>query len=212
MRSAFNPEVQHQSVDHKVVASLERLGHVFRRLLWEKVTLRSDPYGLTPTQIQILIFLRFHLTEMGRVGVLAREFDLTPATVSDAVRVLARKGLLTKRTPPGDARARVLELTGEGRKLADELADWANVLLPHLADLDKDDKIVVMRFLLNFIDSLQRAGIVTVARMCVSCRHFDRDPAPGSSETHYCRLLERPLAASDLRVDCPEHEATDVLL
>ncbi|HEX2098039.1 MAG TPA: hypothetical protein VHF46_03175 [Rubrobacteraceae bacterium] len=63
-----------------------------------------------------------------------------------------------------------------------------------------------MRFLMNFIASLQRAGIITVARICVTCRFFLRDEHLNSDSPHHCTLLAAPLAGSDLRVDCPEHE------
>ncbi len=70
MDSVFNPEEQHLRVDSKVVAALERLNQAFRVLLWEQ----AQKHGLSPIQIQILVFLLHHDTSLGRVGNLAREF------------------------------------------------------------------------------------------------------------------------------------------
>ena len=204
--SVFDPAVQHTSVDHKIAAALERLGQVFRGLLWEKATAVSTAHTLSPIQIQFLIFLHFHGPAGNRVGALAREFGITPATVSDAVRVLKKKGLLTKEPAPEDARARLLRLTSEGQRLAGELADWADIVRHHIAAHPEAEKVVVMRFLLDLIASLQHAGVVTVARMCTSCRFFEQNRYDDAAAPHYCRLLDMPLADQDLRVDCPEHE------
>jgi hypothetical protein len=63
-----------------------------------------------------------------------------------------------------------------------------------------------MRFLMRLISTLQGAGVITVARMCVSCRFFRPDAHSGSSSPHHCTLLRLPLSGADLRTDCPEHE------
>ena len=64
-----------------------------------------------------------------------------------------------------------------------------------------------MRSLMDLIASLQRSGIIGLSRMCVTCRFFRSSGAPGQFESpHHCALLDAPLAGSDLRVDCPEHE------
>jgi hypothetical protein len=64
-----------------------------------------------------------------------------------------------------------------------------------------------MRFLMELTGSLQRSGLITVARMCVTCRFFRRDVRPGEASPHHCGLLDVPLGGPNLRVDCPEHEA-----
>ncbi|WP_207890350.1 MarR family winged helix-turn-helix transcriptional regulator [Rubrobacter taiwanensis] len=87
--SVFDPAAQHGGVDAKIVAALERLGQVFLTLLRE----RAAEAGLSPIQAR---FLLYHAVELRRVGQLAREFGLTPATVSDAVDALEDKGLLSR--------------------------------------------------------------------------------------------------------------------
>jgi hypothetical protein len=59
----------------------------------------------------------------------------------------------------------------------------------------------VYQSLLELIAKLNRAGIITVQRMCFSCRFYQ----PGE-KNDYCRLLKKKLYKSDLRVDCPEYE------
>lgn len=200
--SLFDPAGQHSRPDAKIVAALERLSRVFRLLLWEE----AEPRNLSPLQIQILVFLRHHGASLRRVGQLAAEFQVTPATVSDAVATLESKGLLRKKTAESDRRVSILELTEEGESHGDALSGWAEIVRHHLEATPEEDRETVLEFLLELIASLQRAGLISVARMCVTCRFFGRDEGPGEASPHFCHLLEKPLATGDLRIDCPEHE------
>jgi DNA-binding MarR family transcriptional regulator len=200
--SVFEPSSQHGDVDKKIVASLERLSQVFRTLLRGEAQER----GLSPIQAQFLVHLLHHGAALGRVSRLAREFDLTRATVSDAVGSLEKKGLISREPWPADKRVTTLRLTSTGEHTARELAAWANVIEEHLKAYSPEEKEAVMRFLMGLIDSLQKSGLITVARMCVTCRFFRPDAHPGERSPHHCALLDVPLSGSDLRADCPEHE------
>src|SRR5919205_1320221 len=202
MGSVFEPRSQHGDVDSKIVASLERLSQVFRLLLREE----ANEHNLSPIQAQFLIYLLYHDIELRRVGQIAKEFNLTRATVSDAVSSLEEKELISRDPWPGDKRVVTLRLTPRGKELAIELSTWANVIKEHLDSSSPEEKELVMRFLMRLIASLQRSGIITVSRMCVTCRFFRWDEHPGSDSPHHCALLDAPLAGSELRVDCPEHE------
>jgi DNA-binding MarR family transcriptional regulator len=200
--SVFNLPSQHGDVDAKIVAALERLGQVFRILLRE----RAQEYGLSPIQAQFLVYLLYHDVELRRVSQLAREFDFTQATVSDAVDSLKAKGLISKVHWPEDRRVMTLRLTPEGELVAAELSTWADTIKQHLDLCASEEKEVVMHFLMRLIGSLQKSGVITVARMCVTCHFFQRDAHQGTGSPHHCRLLDVPLGGSDLRVDCPEYE------
>lgn len=200
--SVFDPSAQHEDVDNKLVAALERLGQVFRLLLREK----AREHDLSPIQAQFLVYLLYHDVELRRVGQLAKEFDLTPATVSDAIRTLVKKGLIDREPWPEDGRIVTLRLTPAGEELATGLSTWANVIKERLERSSPEEKEVMMAFLMRLITSLQSSGAISVARMCVTCRFFRRDVHPGDDSPHHCGLLDVPLAGSDLRLDCPEHE------
>jgi DNA-binding MarR family transcriptional regulator len=115
--SAFHLPTQHEDVDAKLVAGLERLGQVFRVLLWE----RAHEHGLSPVQARVLLDLRFRAEGGRRVGALAEQFSLTAATVSDALTTLAEKGFVAKEPDPDDRRARIVRLTDDGEELVDTL-------------------------------------------------------------------------------------------
>jgi DNA-binding MarR family transcriptional regulator len=204
--SVFHLPSQHGNVDVKIVAALERLGQAFRVLLRE----RAQEYGLSPIGAQFLVYLLHHDVELRRVSQLAREFRLTQATVSDAVASLEAKGLVGRELWPEDGRVMTLRLSTRGELVATELSSWADTIEEHLDLYSSEEKVVVMRFLMRLIGSLQASGVITVARMCVTCRFFQRDAHRGTGSPHHCRLLDVALGGPDLRFDCPEYEhATD---
>jgi DNA-binding MarR family transcriptional regulator len=200
--SVFDPSAQHDDVDAKVVAALERLSQVFRVRLREEAWERD----LSPTQAQFLIYLLHHDVHLRRVSQLAREFDLSQATVSDAVASLETKELVKREEWPEDRRVVTLRLTPNGMNLATNLSRWADPIKEHLGRFSPDEREAVMRFLIELIGSLQTSGLITVARMCVTCKFFRQDIHPGEPSPHHCGLLDVPLGRADLRVDCPEHE------
>jgi DNA-binding MarR family transcriptional regulator len=198
----FDLSAQHDDVDAKVVAALERLSQVFRARLREE----AWEHGLSPTQAQFMVYLLYHDVELRRISQLAREFDLTQATVSDAVASLETKKLIQRERWPEDRRIVTLRLTPDGEKLATILSGWADPIREHLRPFSPEDREAVMRFLIGLIGSLQRYGLITVARMCVTCKFFQQDIHPGEPLQHHCALLDVPLGRANLRVDCPEHE------
>ena len=62
-KSVFNPKHQEENISSKIVSGLERVSEVFKILLWEK----AKRVGLSPIQIQILIFISFHKIKMRKI-------------------------------------------------------------------------------------------------------------------------------------------------
>ena len=198
MSSIFDPGAQHDQVDYKLIASLDRIAQALKALMWES----GKEHGLTPIQMQCLIFLKHHGDEKRRAGQLAKEFDVTPATVSQAIRVLLKKELIEKERLPDDARIQILNLTSKGSEVCGKIENWANALLPHLPSQTSNEKVSALSFLTGLIETLHNAGKISVARQCTTCRFF-REAEQGA---FYCKLLEKDMSASQLRVDCQEHE------
>jgi DNA-binding MarR family transcriptional regulator len=202
MGGIFEPSSQHGDVDKKVVAALERLSQAFKVLLQGE----AQRQNLSPIQARFLVHLLHHGDELGRMGRLAAEFGLSRATVSDAVGTLEAKSLVYREPWLRDRRVATLRLTAEGKEVAAGLSGWADVVEEQLGSFAPGEKEAVMRFLMRLISELQGAGVITVARMCVSCRYFSPDAHPRSASPHHCALLDLPLSGADLRTDCPEHE------
>lgn len=202
MDSLFDPSQQEQHADYKIIAALERLSQAFRTLMWS----RGKHLGLSPIQMQCLVFIRFHDNKRNRIGHLAKEFDVAPATVSEAVRILVSKGFVQKQASVEDKRVQHLVLTPEGTEVTDKISDWANVLSEPLNEIPIDRKHETLLQLFHLIEAFQQKGLITVARQCTTCRFFRAADTSNPDPIHYCKLLEKDLPLTALRVDCPEHE------
>jgi len=186
-------------LDERIADALERVGQALRVQLWDAAKI----HRLSPTQLQVLLRLATDPPQLRRVGALAEQLDVTHPTVSDAVAALRRKGLADRES---DNRRAPLLLTPRGREVAAELAGWQDRTRRQLSGLPADDRKATLRTLLGLIEGLQREGAITVARMCSTCRFFEKD-RHGGATPHHCSLLDLPLAETDLRVDCPEHQS-----
>ena len=117
-----------------MIASHQMPGHLIRRLHQQSTQLFSQRmkeagFDLTPVQFAVLDGLS-HAPGIDQAG-LAQLVDKDPATIGGVVDRLEQKGLLVRVKNREDRRARVLEISAEGRQL---LAD----LMPVVAGLQKD--------------------------------------------------------------------------
>jgi|SRR5690554_411441 len=195
--SSFNLNEQNQKIESRIVVALERISEAFRVLLWNE----SKENSLSPIQIQILIFIQFHAQEKCKVGYLADEFNMTKATISDSVRVLLSKELVTKETDPIDTRSYSLSLTDEGKNIAKKASFFASSIEQPIEKLTQEQKTIMLNGLLKLIYDLNKSGIITIQRMCFTCSFYNAE-----NGIHYCNLLKTKLTESEIRVDCPEHE------
>ncbi len=196
-KSAFNPEQQEKDVSSKIVAGLERISEVFRILLWDK----AKVVGLSPIQIQLLIFIAFHEQELCNVSQLAKEFNLTKPTISDAIRVLDNKGLIIKEIAASDSRRFSIKLSAEGKAIVRQTYDFANPLQKQVESLSSNERKSLFGTLSELIYKLNQSGILDVQRICYSCNYYEKKKGKD-----YCRLLDMQLLSNDIRIDCPEYE------
>jgi len=205
MPSVFDPKEQNENIDAKIVAGLERISRVFRSLLWDV----AKDENLSPIQIQFLVYLLYNQSSRCRVTDIASEFNLTKATVSDAIASLEEKDLITKIEDEEDRRVYVIKLTPKGRKIATQISTWADALKDSLKKFNKKEKKSILEFILRMIESLYDAGVITIQRMCFSCLYFQRNAHPNSISPHHCNLLDKPLSVIDLRLDCEDYVRAD---
>lgn len=197
MKSPFNLDHQNNSIESKIVVALERISEAFRVLLWSE----SKENSLSPIQIQILIFLRFHSENKCRVSYLADEFNMTKATVSDSVKVLLKKELIQKFNNPTDTRSYLIGLTEPGIQIAEKSSNFTLSIEKPLTTLPEAQKKEILTGLLKVIYQLNQTGVITIQRMCFTCSYYER-----TDHEHFCKLLQAKLTSKELRVDCPEHE------
>jgi DNA-binding MarR family transcriptional regulator len=199
-QSAFDAAGQHGGTGGKIVVALERIAEAFRVLLWTE----GKAAGLSPLQVQLLIFVLHHPDEEKRkVGRLAAEFNMTKPTVSDAVKALLTKGLVEKVPDPVDQRSFSLALSPGGEALARRASHFSAEIQTPVEQLSGDEQANLLLHLLGIIRHLNRAGVITIQRMCFNCAHY----RPGhEGHAHFCALLNSKLENAELRIDCPEYE------
>lgn len=202
-QSDFEPLHPSQHIESKIVTSLERISQSFRVLLWQE----SKALSLSPIQIQVLIFLLYHGDQKRRVSYVADEFNMTKATISDTIKTLEQKGLIAKTHDPDDTRSFLIHLTDTGREMALKTSVFAKEIRTPIEALPKKTKEDLLLNLLEVIRHLNKAGVITIQRMCFTCSYYQ--PASGTNMP-YCKLLNQQLAVKDLRIDCPEHELKEI--
>ncbi|MCS6991983.1 MAG: MarR family transcriptional regulator [Chitinophagales bacterium] len=191
----YNPS---QNLDHKLVSALARVAEVFKVLLLKA----GGKYKLSTLQVEIMLFLMQHPPTLRTVSQLAREFNISKATMSIALRSLLAKRLVTKAETP-DLRSFRIYLTPRGFNLATRLLQFRQPILRAIHKMDREKKDTMLEQLLQLLYALQQAGVISPMRMCLSCAHFART----SGGMAYCMLLQKALEPAALRIDCPEHRA-----
>ncbi|WP_299436346.1 MarR family winged helix-turn-helix transcriptional regulator [uncultured Maribacter sp.] len=195
--STFNPAQQEKDISSKIVAGMERVSEVFKVLLWEKAKL----VGLSPIQIQILIFIAFHKRELCNVSHLAKEFNVTKPTVSDAIKVLDKKGMIIKDYSSSDSRSYSITLSELGTDVVSQTYDFSNPLKKQIDGFSQSELESLFGTLSQLIYKLNRNGIISVQRTCYGCKFYEKN-----NENDYCNLLQKELLNNEIRLDCPEFE------
>ncbi|ABQ07147.1 MarR family winged helix-turn-helix transcriptional regulator [Flavobacterium johnsoniae] len=197
MKNIFNLETQNNNLDGKITAGFERLSQVFRVLLWEK----AKKYDLSPIQIQLLIFIKHHAQNRATVSYIAKEFNLTKATISDTIKILEQKKYITKTVNTSDSRSSTIELTTNGLEMVLLTEDFTDPLFDLVSAGSQKEKLVLWKTISSLIQQLQDLQLINVQSTCYNCGYFVE-----KNENNYCKLLDAKLETSDIRLDCFDHK------
>jgi DNA-binding MarR family transcriptional regulator len=192
-----------EQIEHKVLEAIDRVDRALRALLRE----RAMAIGVSPIQASILRYVADERHPPAGIGELAREFGVTAPTVSEAVTSLESKRLVAKRSSPKDPRRVEITPTAKGRRLVELLEPWKLPAIESLSHLSSADKETLLVMLLRLIESFQQSGVVSVARICFSCRYFEEQSMAASEPRFRCGLLGEDLPPAALRVDCSDWQA-----
>jgi DNA-binding MarR family transcriptional regulator len=194
----FKQEDQEHSVSNKIVVGLQRISEAFKVLLWKK----AKEFGISPIQIQILIFISYHKEEFCNVSYLAKEFNVTKPTISDAIKVLEKKEMIVKDYSSSDNRSYSIFLSDVGKEMVSKTETFANPIKTTLGDISNKEQENIFSTLSALIYQLNQKGILTVQRTCYACKFHTMHGAKD-----YCNLLQKDLLNRDIRLDCAEFES-----
>jgi DNA-binding MarR family transcriptional regulator len=188
------------SIDERIVVGLQQLSRAVM-LSSERESFRHQLSGLQ-SQLLLSLLKPHHATT---IGGLATELNLSAPTLSDAARVLLKKGLVRKRHDPRDGRIVRLSLTGRGRAVTGKLMKSQAELQRIVASLAGEEKEKLLSLLVTLTKGFLDRGLIPISRMCKGCQFFMEDLTPGSNKPHYCAFAEVPIGESALQTDCPDH-------
>jgi DNA-binding MarR family transcriptional regulator len=188
-------------IDNNIVDLFEKISRITRFLMWE--TAKNEK--MSPVQMQFLLFIQNNPPEYNKVNILAKEFDLTLATVSDAISSLKRKKYLTKVREENDRRSYILKLTGEGENVVKRVSDWSKLLKNEVGKFKRKDKVQTKLFLMDLVKSLYNEGVIGVARMCSTCSHFERIVDSEAKKSYKCKLTGKIISEEDMNYECSRH-------
>lgn len=189
-----------EPLEARIATGLHKIGLAMKQKAW----LQANEEGLSATQGQILAALSSHGDLTGTE--LSERLGLTLPTISDSVRALSEKSLVTKAPDPRHPRASLIQLTVQGARMGARARSWPEFMAAALSDLSRAEQEAFFAGVVKMIRSLQEQGLVPVDGMCVNCAHFRPNIRPGGERPHHCALVDAPLAGDQLRVDCREHE------
>ena len=172
------------TLEDKILFGLEQVAQTLQILLDRE----SRALSLSALQMRILQSLSTQPFPHGVVS-LARRLGVTAATISDAVRVLDEKKLLTKKKAAEDGRAQVLVLTPHGEKIALTGGKIGEAVRKKIALLPEEEQQAFFQTLSNLIGRLLEGGLMPVDRMCSDCHYFHPDFFPDSNAPHLCAFV-----------------------
>lgn len=187
------------SLDARLLLALQRLSDMLKSMQWEQ----ARALGITPLQLQILLFVGHHTTSITKVAYIATELQLSRPTISDATATLIAKGLLEMEEDRRDRRSYSLLITDTGRDLLKQAVNYTTDLDLLLQKKPEGEKSQLYQSLYTIIAGLSENEKGGMQRTCFSCEFYDGN----KKRQHTCGLLKKELPSSELQIDCMYHSS-----
>lgn len=198
--SLFNPK--HRNALHsRITIALYRITQAIDSLFRE----RGRLMGLSPAQIQSLLFLKYARPGVRTIGGLTDRLGVTYATSSDVVNALEAKRLIKRIRSREDQRVVALRLTPKGEEKVGMLEDVLDEIEAAVNALPEAEQTTLLRGTQAIVLRLQRAGYVKVYDMCWNCQFFQKDAHPDNPHgPHHCAFVDAPLSEANSYLECPD--------
>lgn len=183
----------------RIAMGLHKLGLAMKQQGFQQ----ASEEGLSATQSQILAALVSHGALSGTE--LSERIGVTLPTISESVRVLVDKGLVTKQPDPRHPRASLVTPTRRGAAAGTRARAWPEFMAAAVSTLSPDEQRAFFTGVVKMISTLQEQGLVPLDGMCITCTQFRPNVRTGD-KPHHCALIDAPLAADQLRIECPDHD------
>jgi len=183
----------------KLHQRLERLANLLRR---ETRTAGAD-YGLQPVQWEALHYLSRCNRYSDMPQAVTEYLGSTKGTVSQTLKVLEKKGFISKHLDPGDRRVVHMRLTGTGRERL-HAALPAPALVQACENLSAAQLSTLDDGLEALLGSIQQTNGLRRFGVCKSC-HANQ----AGDQGFLCSLTGEPLSETEIRQICREHQQAE---
>jgi DNA-binding MarR family transcriptional regulator len=192
----------------RIADGLSKISKVIRQQAWGE----AWGCGLTPTQGQLLLSLSRHPEKRKTLPEIATDLGVSKVTACLTIQVLVRKKLVRK-----ERRKRVLDklyvkLTPKGEEAANVASRWTDPLVQMIRTLPPAQQMDLHRALVRLIVTLQECKEIAVSQMCVTCNYFRAHVYDNPAAPHHCELVGKPFGDGQIRLNCPDHQATTNLI
>jgi DNA-binding MarR family transcriptional regulator len=183
---------------HKIYDYIERLSNLLRNDSRRGIA----EFGLQPIQLEALHYLsicnRYSDTPMAATEYLGQ----TKGTVSQTLKVLEKKGLLSRHVDSHDKRVTHLKVTAAGQSVL--LASIPSPLFVQACKgLSAAVQLEIEDTLEKLLSTLQHSNNMKTFGVCSSCGYNQRN-LDGS---YLCQLTREPLTSVEVELICREHQA-----
>ncbi len=175
----------------------ERLSNLLRN----EMRREGVEYGLQPVQLEALRYLsicnRYSDTPMGVTEYLGQ----TKGTVSQTLKVLEKKGFLSKHTDKNDKRITHLKVSRAGERILAK-----SIPTPLFAQacehLDTESKTRIIAALKELLQTVQHSNGMKSFGACHACRYNQKN----DHGRYFCELTQETLSQSDVQLICREYK------
>lgn len=199
--SFFDPHHRRTSPSARVSMALFRLSQAIKKM----TQLESTPHGLSPVQVQTMLFIRHTRWDMSTVGNLAAALGTTHATAVGIVNGLLSKKYVNKKQKPDDRRVTLLQLTPEGAEVMETIGEWGDSLESALTDIPEERLSSFEIVLGSILHTLEKRGHLAIAEPCLGCLHFRPEAGDDPERPHFCNAIQRYLSEAESQKESPEH-------
>lgn len=174
---------------------IERIGNLLRT----EIRRTGNDIGLQPVHLQALSYLSQCNRYSDTSAAVTDYLGTTKGTVSQTLRVLEKKGCITKLTDTKDKRVQHLKVSASGHEILsaflppEKFREASN----QVCGTDRDQLVILLTGMLR---KLQIANHSKSFGVCKSCRFFCSDGAQ-----YQCGLTKEPLSTDDSEKICREH-------
>ena len=159
LNSPSHFEASAEPLAQRITTGLVKVGLALK----SRAQLEAGRHRMSPTQGQILAFLRLRPNQGATLSAVAQGLAITPGTACGAVRTLEKKVLVRKVRSKFDARRVTITLSAKGRRKAEQTANWPTFLIAVADTLTSPEQEVFLGALMKIIRALEKRGDIPVS-------------------------------------------------